>query len=304
MLEFDIADYLHSHGLQTWVHGKNVQAGWINIQCLWCDDHSNHLGINPSTWGANCWRCGKKSLFSIVARLEKSREAASEILSGYLPPAALENDAGSGPSGRKKALPAISFPSTFSPLTTPEAFPAVERFLKKRGLPPRQICQEYGLLFGGNYGDFQYRLIIPIYVRGKLMTYLGRTLFDHPIPYKNLGEEKSTLPAKQCLYGVDEIHPGSNVVIVEGPIDRWKLGRGAVSTLGIMWTKSQVALLRDKNPNKVFIMYDNEPQAQEQAEKLAGEIWFCPCEIVALDGVKDPGELSMEEGKSLMKELV
>lgn len=136
------------------------------------------------------------------------------------------------------------------------------------------------------------------------MTYLGRTLVGHSIPYRNLPDEKSTLPAKHCLYGYDDIFPGSNVVIVEGPIDRWKMGKGAVSTLGIMWTKAQVALLKDKKPNKVFILYDNEPQAQIQAEKLAAEIWFAPCEIITLEGVKDPGELTIEEGRKFMRELV
>jgi DNA primase len=123
------------------------------------------------------------------------------------------------------------------------------------------------------------------------------------MPYRSLGDKDSVIPAKSTLYGFDEASPGGNVVIVEGPIDQWKLGPGAVSTLGTAWTMNQVSLLRELNPNKVFILFDSEEEAQKSAKSLCDQIWFCECEIMYLDGVKDPGELSVEEGIQIMKQI-
>ena len=46
MQNFDIISYLENRGVSYWTEGKNVTDGWVNINCPFSPDPSNHLGIN------------------------------------------------------------------------------------------------------------------------------------------------------------------------------------------------------------------------------------------------------------------
>jgi len=64
--------------------------------------------------------------------------------------------------------------------------------------------------------------------------------------------------------------------------------------------------LLKKEPKKVYICYDNEFEAQEKAQSLAGKIslYVNQVEVITLpDRINDIGDLSTDEGRFLRQQL-
>lgn len=305
---FDIKDYLEEQGIHYITSGKNVTAGWINIKCPFCEEYgdpdlSQHLGINPATGGFHCWRCKERgTLVKLVGHYEKSLNRAREIIGPYLP------EGKKTPYGankeRKKTVSEIKMPAYFSSLSITAKNPLVKSFLKTRGFDPLETCQKHNLSYAGHLGNFKFRMIIPIFLQNKMVSFQGRDITGKsPSPYKALSDEKSSVSIKDTLYEIDEIIPGNTMIIVEGILDQWKMGSGSVATYGTMWTKEQVLLLQSKNPQKIFILFDNEPNALRCAKELAREIWFCETEVITLTNHNDPGECSQKEIKEIKEAI-
>lgn len=302
---FDVVSYLNDRGVSFATEGKDVTNGWIGLTCFWCSDTSTHLGVNLTSNLISCWRCGVKgSVTKLVKEIEKT-PSFPEILSvmeryqDFSRLSLIKEDVDS-PHQLK-----IQIPGFFARMEWPNVPQLVKKFLSHRGFDPEEICRSKSLFYGGVISKFKHRLIVPITQKGKLVSWIGRDLSGKStIPYLNLEDEKSVFPVKSTLYGYDDAPPGRNVVVVEGILDQWKLGAGAVATYGTQWTQKQVALLRELNPNKVFIIFDSEDMAQESAVKLSKQIWWCDCEVFQLNDVNDPGDLTLEQGKQLMKEIM
>jgi hypothetical protein len=300
---FDIIPYLEYKGISFITEGAEVTPGWIGINCLWCSDSTNHLGIHLASNSTSCWRCGRHSITSLVRTLENncSFSEALEIMEKYENISRLNNL-----YQPKNSHPqSVTIPKTFTKLIWQSAIPnMVNQFLVQRGFNPEIIIRNKELYYGGFLGDYKFRLVIPITYHKQIVSYTGKDLTGKSsISYRNLEDEKSSIAPKRTLLGFDEVPPGGNVVVVEGPMDQWKMGPGSVATLGTAWTMEQVSKLRELNPNKVFILYDTEEDAQKSAKRLCSQIWFCECEVLQLNGINDPGDLTLEQASNVMGEL-
>jgi DNA primase len=298
---FDVVSYLNDRGVPFATEGKDVTNGWIGLQCRWCSDTSNHLGVNLISNVISCWRCGEKgNVAKLVKDIEQtiSFPETLSIMEKYQDFNRLSLIKDDDESTHQLK---IQIPTFFAQMDWPNVPQLVKKFLFHRGFDPETICRNKSLFYGGVAGRFKHRLILPVTKKGKLVSWIGRDLTGKStVPYLNLEDEKSVVSIKSTLYGYDEAPPGRNVVVVEGPLDQWKCGPGAVATYGTQWTQKQVSLLRELNPNKVFIIFDSEEMAQESAVKLSKQIWWCVSEVMSLNNVNDPGDLSVEEGKKLM----
>src|SRR3989304_1899655 len=300
---FDVVSYLNNKGISF--NSERMDRGWIGISCLWCSDSGEHLGVNINSNFVSCWKCGKKgSIAKLVKAIENhvTFSETLEVIEKYQD----FNRMGlfNLPEESNSKISHLKIPKNFIKLSWPIVPDIVIKFLVKRGFDPEVFIRSREFYYGGHVGHFKFRLILPITLRGRLVTWVGRDVTGRSeIKYRNLEEEKSILPAKNTLYGFDEAPPGSNLLVVEGPIDQLKCGAGSVATYGTAWTDRQVTLLRELNPQNVTILYDSEIEAQKSANRLARMIWWCPCEIVMLNNVKDPGELTVEQGKELMGSL-
>jgi len=295
---FDIIAYLEDINVDF----EPGKKDWINFDCPFCGDSNKHLGVNLSNNILNCWKCGPKGNISTIVKYYENCNfyEALEVIEKYQNTTRL-TDFTFYERERKKSL---TIPKHFQKLIWPNIPKIVLNFVNKRGFNPEILFQEKELYYGTHLGDFKFRLIIPIYQEKTLVTYIGRDVTGKSsIPYLALDETLSVYPTKELLYGYDEITPGSNMVVIEGAFDQWKLGKGSVATFGSAWTMIQITLLRYLSPRKVIVLYDSEEIAQQQAKKLCNQIWFCEAESVMLEGVNDPGELSLEEGQEIMKEL-
>ena len=83
-----------------------------------------------------------------------------------------------------------------------------------------------------------------------------------------------------------------------------RLGSGACATFGMNFMPQQVLLLA-KNFDEIFILYDTEELAQDQANKLYHQLrgYDKKVEILFLSADLDPGDLSNDEAKYIMKEI-
>lgn len=302
ILLFDIISYLDDKGIDYTAEGSSSTKGWINITCPFCDDLKNHLGINLRANTLNCWKCGPRgNISNLIKRIEGCNfYEAVTIIEKYQDPARLQDYTPEEIERQRN----IKIPNHFQKLVWPDIPKPILSFVKKRKFDPETLFLEKELYYGTHIGDFKFRLVIPIYFNHRIVTYVGRDITDkNKISYLALKESESVFPTKELLYGFDDVPPGYNIVVVEGIIDQWKLGNGSVATFGTAWTIDQISLLRYLNPRKITILFDSEEEAQKQAKRLCDQIWFCEAESLVLEEFNDPGELTLEEGKEIMKEI-
>jgi DNA primase len=162
---------------------------------------------------------------------------------------------------------------------------------------------------GSLWMDLSWRILIPITFNGRLVSWTCRHIGKDAIRYRSTPVELQAMDPKTILFGLDQVPRNqSRVVVVEGPMDAVKLGPGALATFGIGWKWEQAMLLGDFTHR--YILFDNDPksiESQKRAKLLANtvqSIFGGHTEVVQLDHHHDPGELSTEEAKSLMSELL
>lgn len=58
-MKLSLVELLDKENIKWWDSGKNVGDDYINITCPFCDDSSNHCGINKQRYFFKCLRCSK-----------------------------------------------------------------------------------------------------------------------------------------------------------------------------------------------------------------------------------------------------
>lgn len=150
-------------------------------------------------------------------------------------------------------------------------------------------------------------------MNGKIVSWTGRSILSHAkqkelnIPrYKNLSIEESVIDPKSILYNLDNCKKEIGV-LTEGAFDVMRMGDDFFCSFGTELTQSQIAMIKNRF-KKVFIMFDNEKEAQEKARKFGLQISSIGVEVELVDaygdfGKNDGGELSPEEVKIIRAEL-
>ena len=177
------------------------------------------------------------------------------------------------------------------------------KYLEKRGFDPDIIAEDYRVLGTSLVGEWKYRIIIPIYFRGKLVSFQGRDITDKQrLRYKSLEIEKSVIHYKHTLYNIDNCI-GDTVVVFEGPTDVWRWGVGGVATFSTAVTEQQIWLL--SRYRRVFFMFDTGEESQGLALKAARKLacMGVVVEVLDLEMERDPGELTESEVHELRKDL-
>lgn len=305
--DIDIVGYLRSKGIQFWDRGKNVSQDWIGMKCLWCDDRTNHLGINLSRGTINCFRCSVKgTFFRVVMKLERCNyETAIKILSGFLK----FRSTHSYPLPRDRSSKFERLASAISDLDVLAQFnfddnmmAVHEEFLKSRYFDPIHLIEKYKIKFCGPVGHYRLRIIIPIFDNHRCVSFVARDATKlSDTPYLNCPNDKSIYDVRDTVYNLNNAM-GPDVLIVEGPTDVWRIGDNTVATLGVKYTSAQVLTLAQYR--RCFVLYDAEPKAQEQAKRLATDLSTVVSEVNILELESgDPAEMLEDDVKSLRKQI-
>lgn len=295
----DLRDFFEDNGIEYWTEGKNVGKGWVNIQCPFCDDSSNHLGIRKKDLAVNCWKCGHHSIINLIMSLTGCKYYEAKEL---LPSLSLGGGAKTNPPYKKTVSETVSLPREST-----KHFPKLHsNYLRKRGFPPLKTIRKYKLRACYTLGIYKFRIIIPIYMDHRLVSFTARDVTDRQDPpYKHLSKEKSVIPPKEAIFNYDTVVRGGDLIICEGPLDAMKMGDGAICIFGAKPTVRQTISLKKKQVRKCFVFTDND-KTGKRAGKAIAHIMAPLCkevEIVELLKHNDPGQLTLTEAASIRDTL-
>jgi DNA primase len=302
-MSFDGKRFLRDNNIYFDTEGKNWSQGFVQVRCCFCDDHSNHLGIPVESGMPNCWRCGPHSVRKVIKELlQVSWGTAAEIEKEYS--LSLSEQTTRDKYAQKKRENEKEL-SLKLPSGTQDLLPMHKKYLRKRGFKPKELVEIWGIKGTGPVGKYKFRIMIPIYVDEKLVSYQARDITGKTdLRYKACSIDNEIVHHKFVCYGIDKVKNGV-AIINEGILDVWKLGPGAICTFGTGWTKEQILFLSERI-EYAFVLYDSEPEAQEKAEKLCQALSDVGigCENVLLTDYGDPGEMPKEEAEEIRKNLI
>lgn len=309
-MKFDnIIELLDNLDIEYSTGGKNVASGWIGLTCPFCDDNSNHLGIRLNNNNVHCWKCGHHSLYRTLQELTDLSNQEIVKITKFL-----------GVVDKEEIPPLYSLQDqeearTKNKISGKMSLPRESSFhfsnahldyLKSRGLPPLKTIRKYKLRAVNHLGKYKFRIIIPIYMDRKIVNFTARDItgLQEP-PYLRPNYNEVSIKKDMCVFNLDTLNEGSDCILCEGPFDVMKMGDGSVSFLGVQETTHQIIELKNKFIRNLYIIYDNDRAGIRNANRVAKLFapLFKKVEVVRLKGVKDPGQLSLEEAEAIKLKL-
>jgi len=290
---FNALQFYKDHGIEYRTEGKNVTAGWVNINCPFHSDKTFHLGFDPRTGVYHCWHCKSFSPKKIVRYFIRGNW--EEVFNKYQIKNQIRNNLKS--QSREKEIPSnIKYPIN-------RWTDRHQSYLMKRGFNPDTIKQKYKIT-GTDYLDpeFPMRIIIPIFLNNRMVSFQTRDITNKAdLRYKGLNKEKEIISLKETLYNIDNCRKDW-IVLTEGVFDVWKFGDNCCCTFGVSYTKKQLFLLNKYK--KIFICFDSDEAGAEAAERIGEELSLLgkECYIFSLEK-KDIDSLTETELQELKKEI-
>ena len=305
MNSFDVFSFLQEYSVPFATEGKkHTRPNWVNTPCPFCSGTEGfHLGCNLDSGAWYCWRCGKKDRLDVVMSLSglSRREALSVIYehSEKSPLLRTPLSLNEKPVARRK-------PKTIPmPFGTEESLSKMAvGFLKKRNYDPSELVSIWGIKSTGPMGNYKYRIVIPYKRRGDTFSYQSRDYTGKRTPkYMACPKEEEAIPHKSVLYGMEYVRSPS-VVLVEGPFDVWRVGRGrAVCGSGVELTPAQINIL--SKYKKVYGWFDPDKAGQRQIEEVAERVQeLGRTEFLVIPGTdRDPADMTNNEVKLILHGL-
>lgn len=287
-----LEDILDENQIPYKAHGEHhhTTSGHLQIDCPFCssDSHKFRMGVRIGTTACTCWTCGYHNLIEVLATLTGLPGARVRALLPTL--GKLRRPAERPATGR------LRLPTGHSAL-----FDQHRRYLRGRGFDPDRLEKLWDLRGIGVHHRLGWRILIPIYLHGKVVSWTTRALGTGGAKYLSARPSEEAISHKTLLYGSDFARHA--IVIVEGPVDVWRIGPGAVATFGLMYSVAQVRAAAEYPVRAVA--FDNEPAAQRAAVRLCELLSAYPgrTELVELEAA-DPGEASDGEVAELRKRFL
>ncbi len=184
------------------------------------------------------------------------------------------------------------------------------KYLLKRKFDPEYIHEKYGVSGTMLTGFWAYRIFIPIHFNKQLISFQARSTLSKEKckelkiqRYLNLPVEESVVNPKTVLYNIDNCKKDW-CALVEGPTDVWRFGNDCCATLGTSTSIEQHILLAERFKT-VYIIFDNEKEAQERATKLGYALLMenIHVEIINHQLNHDMGDMAEKEIRQFKKEL-
>ena len=302
-----IISILKRFEIPYWIEGKNVSIDSINIQCPFCNDHSNHCGIFQNTMIFNCWRCNARGPFErLLVRLTNFSELECKKIIEDFDTTFKENTVdqiisilnNERKTKKHLGIKEVMLPEYFEKVTLDIVFPLLFKYLKRRKISLNTVIKAgCGICRVGKYMN---RLVIPIYFHQTLVAFQAADLsgFAH-LKYK-------TGPAEvfinDYLYDYDNI--GKRMVVTEGILDAWRTGDDAVATFGTHFTERQKQLVLDKKLDELIVAWDGEAYWPSRKEADFFRPFIEKVKVVELPQGEDPDSLGKEKILNLIEEIV
>jgi len=286
-------DLLSSLNIPYKTEGQHhhCRPGWVQLDCPFCgrDSHKWHLGYSLEGNYLNCWRCGTHPLIETLMEITGFSFTKCKRILKDIEPTKIKKEK---PKGK-----------LVIPKGVDELMPAHIHYLLQRGFDYKEIRQLWKIEGIGIESRLSWRIFIPIIYHGKMVSWTTRSISNSSkvTRYISASAKEESVPHKSLLYGED--YARQSIIVIEGPLDVWRIGPGAVATLGTGYSLMQ--LIRMTKYAKRAICFDSEKEAQKRAEKLCNELSAFPGETynIQLDG-KDAASASEKEINRLKKEFL
>lgn len=286
-----IKELLDEHGIPYREGGesKHVTEGFLGIDCPYCSPSSGKfkLGYSLAHGFLSCWTCGYQRLPAVLSEITGKPEREFYPFVQHFQPTT---------APREKVQGKLQLPFGVGSL-----LPVHKNYLRQRGFSAKELSRLWGLMGIGLAGHLAWRLFIPIHHKGQMVSWTTRSLCGQGVRYVNARPDQESQRAKELLFGEDYCRHAC--IVTEGPFDVFRIGPGAVATMGLACTPNQVEKLT-RFPVRV-VVYDNEPLAQVRAGKLCAQLEAFPGStyLVQLDA-DDPGSASRREIQLLRRSFL
>lgn len=279
---FDLEGIFAQVDVRFWTSGKNTAPGWVNIQCPFCDDHSNHLGVNIDSGFYHCWKCDADdgNIYDLLGHLTNlSRTEINKLVREYRSDFVISRT-----KKEKKA-----FAEQPMPATLPRLADIHREYLESRRFDPDEIVAKYRVRATHIAGKWKFRLIIPVIFDGRSVNFTALDVTGEQDPkYLHCPNESAIMDMKSILYNIDTVE--KRIIICEGVTDVWRMGDGAVATFGTQFTDRQLKLVADR-VKEAWVLYDSD--AVKKGERLAYQLSGVVGKVENISLSKgDPADLS------------
>lgn len=283
----DVLDEIKVDYLESGHH--HTRPGWIQLRvCPFCSSQNYHLGFNLQSKYFFCWRCRYHSAYQTLVSLGIPGRRAIEVLGSV---SGVYQDL-----KRERSRVSLLEPKGLEEFTSSHV-----EYLASRGLDLAQLDSVWEVNQGFRIRNqrLKWRIYIPIIHHGIRVSWTSRAIGDRVTQrYVSASAEEEVINHKEVIYGGD--YCNQSIVIVEGPVDAWKIGPGAGALFGTAFTSSQVKWIL-KFPYR-FVCFDSSNEAQQSARALCDQLSCFPgvTENLVLEA-KDPGEASAKEIRQIRK---
>ena len=286
-------ELLKQYGVSYVTEGHHhCRHGWIQLDCPFCGRGTQkwHMGYSLDNNFLNCWRCG---FHPVIKTLEELTGLQDHIVRKML-----DNVLTSPPSKIKTVKGKLKLPKELTILSSRHRH---QHYLNDRGFVWTEIEKLWHVRAIGIAPKLAWRLFIPIYFHGQVVSWTTRSISDTAkVRYINAPPTDESMPIKSLLYGED--YARNAIIICEGPTDVWRIGPGAVATLGVNYSPSQ--LNRMIQYPKRIICFDGDSGAQKRAQRLSDDLSvFAGETFIAQIDEKDPAAASDRTIQKLRKLL-
>lgn len=238
------------------------------------------MGLSIARPVASCWRCGSRRMSEVLWLLTDKRVGLKSSGLEY------------HHTKRERLTGAYKPLSGLGPMTDIH-----KGYLLHRGYD-WEIVENFWRVQATRHrwDSFLWRLFIPVYLDGQPVSWTTRSIAKDPgLRYISASEDEEAISHKTLLYG--EEHCDQTVIVVEGPLDVWAVGPGAVCTFGTAFTPQQ--LNRLAKYSRRILVYDaqGDTAGERAVEGLGAALAMLPgtTDIVKLTTGSDPGSASCDE---------
>lgn len=322
MFNFDWKRFCDSRGVAYVTTGKNVSGNRIAIKCPLCGDGdpSQHMVLSLDRRHPNwsCWRNtdhrGASPVY-LVARLAHVTTAQARAIVGDASDVLDDEWAitvaklrGVYQSPERERPKKIAIPKGVRELREEYGSKPFLDYLVRRGFDdPLELCREVELYYA-RFGEYSFRLIFPIRVKGKLVALIGRDITGkQQLRYKATPDGEAAADLGTIVYNQDAAMLGGRILWgLEGPIDALKMTwYGSTRDVAVcffgMAKRGHIRTLSQLIPNYDLTLLALDQDAMSKSmrlrQSLVGHVESCflPSEV------KDVGAMSCEQVKGLVR---
>lgn len=295
---FDIIKFCNQYKIEYSASGTQISTEWIGLNCPFCGKDNFGLGFHLQSGALTCWRCGKHSHTDLIRKYLSCDLKIALQLKDLFETRSLTHY-------NLEQVKRIKAKSCFLPNESRDLL-SIERainYLIERRFDPQKLERLWELKATNNLGNYKFRIIAPIILNGKTVSYQGRDYTGKSdLKYKACQSENEVIDHQHIAYGMDYI-VNDEAVLVEGITDVWRLGPGAICLFGISYTLEQINML-SKRLKTVYVLFDSEKQAQEQGNKVGTLLAARGVNVTMLElDEGDPGEMNQRDANNLMKDI-